>query len=352
MIGIITVFYSENCGSVLQAYALSAYLNQLGFRTQFILTKSKYSSHSLKYLFLRMGKQMLKGNIRGAKGAWNRYIFFHHLIRKNFPYIRWESPDAENLETFILGSDTVWDVERGNFLDLPDVFWPRKAGKKVIAYGTSVANSTVEQIRNLKYPEESLQMLKAISVRDQHTMNVISSLTDRPVKMVCDPTLLVNRDTFDCFMRPFDRNNCIVLYLFEVPDTLTIQQICLFARKKKCRLVSIGKQFKWCDEVVEATVDNFITYFSNAEFIISNTFHGAVFSIIYEKRFVSLAASKKKVVNFLEELNLADHLHEEEKNDISDILNQKVDYFKVNRIIMELRKESQEYLKVNLNIRE
>lgn len=348
MIGLITVFYSENCGSVLQAYALSQTLHKLEKSVVCIDTRSKYSPLTLKNLFLRVGKRFISGDFRGVNHALECHRSFSRVINEYFPFVNMNSAikDAD-IDTFVLGSDTLWDVENGHFSAHPELYWPRKIGKRIVTYGVSVANTQFAQLQKLKYPKESLDTMAAISVRDQHTMNVISALTKNRIEYVCDPTLLVSRECFDSFWHEVHSEQYLAVYVFEELAEEEIIQIQNFAKSKGCLILSIGKNLSWCDKVVAATLQNFISYMSQAEYVVTNTFHGSIFSIIYQRQFVSFARKKKKVTEVLQNLGLELCLYLPGQK-VSDILEGHLDYLMVEEKICLLREQSLYYLKENL----
>ena len=84
-----------------------------------------------------------------------------------------------------------------------------------------------------------------------------------------------------------------------------------------------------------------LSYFNQAECVITNTFHGTVFSVIFNKKFITLDYNKVKINEFLEQISLNNHLS---TNVESDLLYEKIDYTKVNSNLNKYRKNAEEFL--------
>lgn len=342
-IGIITVFNSENCGSVLQAYALREALKTLGYESLFVNVSNPLCSHMPMRCFLRTTNRILHGSIRGALDEVQKYLYFDRVIKQLLPSAEPEDLDKRGVDTFILGSDTVWDVERKRFLLSAEYFWPQWPGKNVIVYGASAANSTADMLRKLAYPEAALKQFWSISVRDTHTQNAVMELTDRKIETVCDPTMLLDASAYNRFQIPVIGDDLIAVYLSESLNEKEIQQISKFAEKNKLRMVAIGKKIPWCDTYVPCRVENFISYLHAAKYVVTNTFHGTVFSILFQKQFLSFGRSKKKVMNLLEQLGLQKRMYTE-TSPVETTLRQPVDYGNADRLLGVLRRDSMAYL--------
>ena len=194
MIGIITVFYSENYGSVLQSFALRKYISNQGLEAVYVNTRNKYSSHSIKRTLMSSGFKVMHGDIKNSILMLKKYKNFHQTLTL-LPSVE---INDDHLNLLIVGSDTVWDVDSKYFLESQDVFWPivNPTKLKVISYAASVANSKPERLKKLSYPIKCLNQLDAISVRDQYSYDVVTSVTDKFVSIVCDPTLLLKMEDY------------------------------------------------------------------------------------------------------------------------------------------------------------
>lgn len=145
---------------------------------------------------------------------------------------------------------------------------------------------------------ENIKNFLALSVRDNRTQNVISEITQQEIELVCDPTLLVDRSVYDLIMSSKPNGRYLLLYIFE--DTMLkqsfVEQIIRYATEHRLQIVSFGTNRKWCHCSVPYSPEKFVSYFKYAECVMTNTFHGTMFSIIYNKNFVALGEGKNKVI--------------------------------------------------------
>lgn len=338
-VGIVTVFYTENCGSILQATALKDTLELFGCEVFFVDTRNKLSGHSINRLLKKCAKSLLRREVPISEIK--EYIYYNKYIKKNFCIV---GPE-EALDRVVIGSDTVWDIASDYFLLSQDVFWGGNlACKKISSYAASIANSSYEVLDSLGYPVKMLKQFDRISVRDKYTKEYVDQYINSKAMLVCDPTLLQTKEYYLRKAINVRDNNYILLYLFDEPDFEASKKIREFAKVNGCKLVSIvclGKRIRFADKYVESTVDNFLGYFSNAKYVITNTFHGTVFSVIFNKQFVVLDYKKQKIYEFLHDLELHMRIT---KDDISSILSRDIDYSIINRNIEMQREQSLTYI--------
>ena len=338
-VGIITVYYSENCGSLLQALSLQKKINELGHEVVFINTKSKYSSHSLKLLFGRIIRESLKLNFSNVKNTIGKYHNFKKDINK-FKVINFKDIKNKNVDLIVVGSDTVWDYERDFFKEYRNVFFPKIDSIPVVSYAASVGNTRFEAFKNDDYTIDAFKSMKEITVRDDHSKSVLTKLLDEDITMVADPTIMIGKDGFKEFISDIKEKKYLLIYSFNDFDEITVNQIKKFANDKNLTIISFGNKYSWSDKNVISSLKTFITYYNFAEYVITNTFHGTVFSIIFNKQFVNIDFDKKKVDKLLEHYNLSDRTYKKGKNNITDIFSKNIDYSKVNKLLEQDRIES------------
>jgi len=135
------------------------------------------------------------------------------------------------------------------------------------------------------------------------------------------------------------------------------KEIQKFAHANGMTTLSIMDEQPFCDEVVECKPDEILSYVKNADCVITDTFHGTIFSIIYHKPFAVFCRKKsdtgstnaEKLLDLLQRLDLMDCVIEDVSN-ISNILGKKIDYSKVDIIQNEERKKTLDYLDRELKI--
>ncbi len=304
---IVTVYNSENCGSFLQAWALSDVLEGMGYRAVFLKRGTKGTTHSFGEMAARVAKNTLCGRFSKAKMLKNRYRAFAK-VQKRFTVI--SESESHKVDHILIGSDTLWNFDIPYFAEHAKRFtggmWQnvRKA-----TYAVSAANTEPETVRALPGAVEDIRALHSVSVRDRHTAQLVESLTGDPPVLVCDPTMLVSADRFDTFCQaPPGKKFMAVYYFGHVPDDLAAW-IRAYAEAHDLEIVAIGglESPAWCRRV-ENEPETFITYMKHAEFVVTNTFHGTLFSALFEREFVSYTADKRKVMELLAQLGASDRL--------------------------------------------
>ena len=344
MIGIITLYYSENCGSVLQAGALRYALGQLGYPAVFVRTKSAQSSHSLGRMLSSAARHLAHLDLANVKSTFSRYRNFSQTL-KGFDSVDPDRLKEAGLSALVLGSDTVWDVTNPFFGAMPRLFWPRDlGGLRVVAYAPSAANATLEQIEGLGYPAQCLKALYAVSARDEHTRQIVKALSGRDAPLVLDPTLLADEGFYRQYLRPLPQKKYLLVYWYDRQEAAAIEAIRGYARDNGLTLVSMGRRRKWCDAYADASVENFISYFHGASAVVTNTFHGTIFSIINRVPFVCLGGGKKKIAQLLPAIALEGRMADDVKA-LERLLRTPVDYAAVQERLDVLRESSLAYLK-------
>lgn len=342
--GIITLYNSENCGSFWQAFALQEYLRGLEIDVYFLHRNVKDTSHSKKSKYKNIIKALLKGNIKRAQRFVRRYKAYEEAIGK-FKIIHKINKD---IDIWIIGSDTVWELNNDYFVKNRSFFWGMKIdNKKLISYAPSIANSTLEDIK--KYPDviQSINTMNSISVRDKNSYNVLSSISDREIYMVCDPTLLFDKKFYLKYVNKISFNNYILIYYFgNLPYELELK-IVGFAKKNKLKIISFDNNMGKDAEVVDFEPMSFISLFANAKYVITNTFHGTMFSLIFEKQVIFNSQGKQKVKDVISKFSLEKYDYENNKKMI-ELFSEKIDYLKVNELIEKIRIESKEYIQKNI----
>ena len=336
-IGIITVYYSENCGSLLQAISLEKKFKELGHDVVFIYTRNKYSSHSLKLLLGRILKESIKFKIGNVNNAIKKYFNFKKNI-KRFKVITIGDIKKYGLDLIVIGSDTVWDIESKYFNESFKVFLPKLDSIPVVSYAASVGNTSVKSIKKDDYSMEALQDLKLISVRDEYSKSVLSKLTNKKIEIVPDPTIMIGKDAFNEFIYNVDEEKYLLIYSFNDFEKNIVDEIRKYAKENNLNIISIGKKYDWVDKNVICSLNTFISYYNLASCVVTNTFHGNVFSIIFNKQFINIDFGKKKVDKLLEQYGLTNRIYKKGISKISNIFDKKIDYEKVNKLMEEDRK--------------
>ena len=129
-----------------------------------------------------------------------------------------------------------------------------------------------------------------------------------------------------------------------------ISEIKKFAKRNNLKTVSVGYFHAWCDENVNADPKEFVELFSNAMYVITDTFHGLVFSIIMNKQFSLIVRNNSfKVLDLLNDLNIAYDVNESVEKRLDDMIKSKINYDEINSILLNLRNKSSNYILTQLD---
>lgn len=362
-VGVITFHSANNYGAVLQTWALQKVLRNLGTTTGVInyhpdIIDGLYDPMKLKRGFSRELLK-LKLYLRNRKSI-IRYNKFQSFLNTKLNLIGdyrtyKELSNAKlNLEAYIVGSDQVWNPTHIGGFDPAYYLEFAEPGSKRISYAASLGTDYIVA-KHKETMEKSLNSFTSISVRERSIQTAISELADKPVEVVLDPTLLLDKEDYDeikvnsKYKEPY-----ILIYSIEKNS-----QLMEFANKIS---VSLGMPIlqrrpmsglkNQLEPFYTSDAGEFLGYIESAKYVITNSFHGTVFSVLYGKPFVSMLHSDtgSRTENLLKELGLSSHI----LYDIKDFNNFDMfrlkDIEEVKRNIMKLRETSMNFIKGSLGI--
>ena len=162
-----------------------------------------------------------------------------------------------------------------------------------------------------------------------------------------DPVLMFDYQKYA--VEPKEKDYIIVYsYPNRIKGKEEIEAIKRFAKEKDKKLISICFYFPWCDETVIPHPFEVLGYMKNASYIITDTFHGSVMSIKFNKQFVALVrdSNRQKMSSLLEQFGLGERMCES-FDDLNERIEKKINYSAVNTQIESEIRKSVEYLKTN-----
>ena len=334
--GIITVYNSLNCGSFLQAYALSK-----------TLEKCHHKNYILRRTLWDEIRVIIKRKVRYVVSVL-RGVAFNNKTYRNFALGYKLLPitlDKKNIPYYILGSDTIWDVSDMYFRKRWETFWGmRFQNAKIISYAPSVGFAKAEDIEKCDFIREALGRMSAVSVRDETAKELLQPYCDKEIQVVCDPTYLLERAEYDAIAKPTDLKDFLFIYYYGKMPADYKEAIQRFAKQKGLKTVTFGSANLWCDISLAYDPLLFLSIYDKADYIITNTFHGTVFATIYEKRFAVIKNNKPKVQNALKLCAMSDKMTNTAE-DISAILESEFCYEVTRQNILTEREKGLQYLK-------
>lgn len=362
-VGVITFHSANNYGAVLQTWALQKVLKELGAKPGVInyhpdIIDGLYDPMKLKKGITR-DLLKLKVYIRNRKSL-IRYKKFKSFIRTKLNLIgdyRTYKDLVEarlNLDAYIVGSDQVWNPTHIGGFDPAYYLEFAEQGSRRISYAASLGTDYIAAKYKNKM-EKALKGFTAISVRERSVQAAVSELADKPVEVVLDPTLLLNVEDYDeikiksKYKKPYilvysiEKNAQLIEFANKISVSLGMP---ILQRRPSGGLINQMEPFYTSD------AGEFLGYIESAEYVITNSFHGTVFSVLYGKPFVSMLHTDtgKRTEDLLNELGLSSHI----LHDIRDFNN--FDMFKIDNLeetkanIMRLRETSMSFIKTSLGI--
>ena len=358
-IAIITFHNTLNYGATLQCTALFRYLSQLGhdvyvinYLPRYVLDK-KSITKELKNITSsgNKGRALLKGLLYLAfagkiKSKDDRYeLFLKKNIRLTRIYSSYEdlTADPPKAELYICGSDQIWNPYlTGNAFD--KAFFLKFTDGIKASYGASVGELDIES--NKDELRELTRGFWGISMRERTSAKQLVAALERDVFTVLDCTLLLNREDYFHLEVDYTIHDKYLL-LYNVKNSSVAVSIARkIAKEKKLEIVDISPNpfvnLKGTKKIIDIGPGEFLNLFHNAEFVITNSFHGTAFSIIYKKQFVVIPHSTRssRITDLLEALGLSDRIAIES----GYVYNSPIDYSTVYKRLAKLRTDSRSFL--------
>lgn len=371
-IGMLT-FYSEyNYGAMLQAYALQTKIKELGYSAEFIrFFDRKFKEEKPTNAICRV-KKILK-NLKSVEFSIKKYIINRHIgeckyslfddfveryisTSRNAYYSLEDLKKADNeYDAFVTGSDMVWS-DIGQNLDA--YFLTFASEGKRISYAPSLTgreNETVEQREQYK---NWINRIDFLSCREKYGVNYISNITGRKAKQVVDPTLLIEKEVWKEKFHIEKRHGqpYILCYMFRGIKKAMLKKIKYYAKENNLRIIFIPMSVQETLYDLKNGSDasygpkEFVELFYNASYVVTNSFHGLLFSLIMNKPFSLIHRGKgnewlkheERMTNILSLLDIENCFVNESDFDMN--LNWDIDYNIINSKISELRRDSLDYL--------
>ena len=340
-IGIVTVFKSLKCGSFLQAWALKEQLSSMGHDVYFVDYDNPWDTFAKRWEGVI--KCCLRFRVKRAKDILDKTRDYKNL-RRELNVI----PKSDNsMGMYFFGSDTLWNFDDAYFNQYAPFFTGIDIQKPCYSYSISVGSTSEETFLKNEKALEGISKFKKIAVRDEQSENVISQIYPKEnMVRTIDPTLLICADKYIKHFgtqKPIKQKNLVLYYFGSMPEA-TWRELKAFARDKELNIVFVGAHEEKYDTCVVSSPQNFISAFANAEYIFTNTFHGCVFSAIFNKSFATDGIRKKKIEGFLRQFDLLSRSIAKSE-DLNSVYNTPIDYVHINKLIEHEKENSLNYIK-------
>lgn len=348
-IGILTSSIAGNYGGILQNYALQHVLKGMGHTPMAI-------DHYKPYSRVRWCMGRIKGYFKkqpthvpfpfyGRVGSKRILDFaFKHILRTR-PIKQFNHTIVDNYHFFaiIVGSDQVWRYKSGDQIENFYLSFIESLQIKRVAFSASFGvekwNYPIGETKRCKH---LLRLFDAVSVREKSDVQLCRENLGIEPKHTLDPTLLLDKDVYIklCNNVPLKRNNFLFAYLLD-PTPQKLNEIKLFAHK-----IGLLPLIRYAENNSrkEDGVEDWLACFRDATYVVTDSYHGTLFSIIFQKEFITInntVRGQSRFKSILEELGLTERL-------ISFIPNEltfdPIDWKLIKNIILNRKNESLSFL--------
>lgn len=257
--------------------------------------------------------------------------------------------DDNNLSGFVCGSDTIFCIDE--FKGFDDGYYanyPCMRNGYSVSYAASFGDSHFNE-ETYKTLNERLQNFKAIGLRESEMVNYVKSKVSVPVKKVIDPTLLLTSDDYDMLAENrLESEKYILLYARRYNKAME-EYADKVAKENGWKVVEISLRATNAERhrmFYEAGVEEFLSLVKYAEAVVTNSFHGLIFSVQYSRPV--FVFSREQCDTKIDEVLALFGLQNRLMITGNETVNKEIDWKTVHERIQNARKESFEFLKMEL----
>ncbi|BCJ94555.1 hypothetical protein acsn021_21240 [Anaerocolumna cellulosilytica] len=370
-VGIITISSAHNYGCMLQAWGLQEYVKKLGYEVDIINLRLDCIDNLYKPL------NLYKGLVKAKRFRKLRAFLWQNLktkgIRAKRKYLKFEAFIAKQLHTttcyrsyqelvdakvgdaydiLITGSDQVWNgaitggLNRAFFLDFTN-----KPVRK-ISFASSVGKTVLKDYEK-DFFQHYLENFDAIAVREESAKEMLSTLTNKSIDVVVDPTLLLEGSDFDNLKKRPNYNRGYILVHVINADSMVRPIAEKLSKLTGLPVIHNRSDKRYSNELGrfdDAGVEEFLGLIEQAAYVVTNSFHATVFAIIYRRKFFTIPHEKypERMVHLLSMLELSNYLVKDVQDIPTNLNGLDYHYDKVYELLDIQRKHSQNILRNEL----
>lgn len=377
-IAILTQPLGKNYGGILQAYALQQVLKSMGHETTIINRVDNYPSTKLlmwrlasfvkclisKYFkhnhYVRLISPFSLEYITDTRLVYDysqlkKFIFEHIVLTK-------ELRSSNRLRRYLLknkfdlvvvGSDQVWREEYspcisdyfGGFADTHDKL-------SFLSYAASFGQDTLPiSEKKSSICGDLLRRFVAVSVRERSAVNILKKTWNIDSRLVLDPTLLLGRECYEGLIGGIYKGSLNGIFCYILDQAIEKKQIIRKVSKtlgKDVNQILLYPKNKRGDAGQLSSIEHWLYTISTSQFVVTDSYHGCVFSIIFNKPFIVIANRNRGIDRFTTLLDLVNLTHRMiySVDELTDqLIKDVIDYDEVNTIICRNRLASLNFLK-------
>lgn len=364
-VGIITFHRAENYGAFLQAYALYKEIsnNYKNGKVKVIDYRSKIIEKPYKLIYLGDKDKIIYNFLKSI------ILLPKNMVRKNnFTQFRNKYIDTtksiynkDNISTYlkdykylITGSDQVWndDITRDD-KSLYLLYSDANLKCEKISYAASVGSDKKNPVC-YKNIAAAIKDYKMVSVREELSKNNLSEYTKKQINVCLDPVLLHSSKFWDGIRRNAKIKAKYVFVYTITTDYTMISYAEKIAREKGLIIVHVDKKDRYkckSKSMYHCGPDVFVDLIANAEYVLTNSFHGLAFSIVYKKKFMIFPMKERnsRLENLLKLSKLEERVYTDTKQ--NSCIDNEIDYKNAYKELNKEQKKSKEFIYNALDIR-
>ncbi len=367
-VGIITITGEANYGNSLQNYALLKTLKDLDLDSYTIKTEYETNYKTInkvnvkRYLKILLKKGDYVNLIRRIKFS----SFSSKYLNKTKKICYESNPELSGFDYLVFGSDQIWNFTWGGRIADNINFFTGGFSKEIpkISYAASIGVDFIPE----EYKDtfvENISRFKSVSVREQTGKSIVESLTDKKALVLLDPTLLVSKnDWLSMAKKPKFvnvRDNYILTYFLGDVNQNLKDYIEKVSKVYNYKIIDLKSEWFNSDclsnkAFLTADPSEFLWLISNCKILFTDSFHGSVFSILFEKSFRCFQRDSNefgmlsRMDTLFNLLNISDWCKGDLNENIDHVFYK--DYSSVNEALSQKKQESIDYLKGALGINE
>lgn len=369
-VSLVTVHGYRNYGSILQTYATQEKMRQFGgevevlnyvredsndknFGTWLIEKTIGSNANPLKKLAYRI---VIRASIRRFAKVCDSFlqknvnlsgpVFYDHTLAAEY---------SKGADIYCTGSDQVWNVNANNGILPPYYLTHAPEGKKCISYASSFGTTgfTEEQFREM---QPLFAKFDSMSLREQYGIDMLEKMGYEGAQLVVDPTLAVDGSFWS---KLFDENPVKGKYvlMYQLNSNAKMDEYAeKFAKEKGLKLIRIGTRhdhlLKNGKTILLPKAGEWLRLFADAEYVLTDSFHGTAFSINFGKELLCFAPKNfsDRILDILRVMEIKGRMVEDYSR--FDYTDTPIDYNKVNERLSAVRRQTEEYLRKALTIEE
>ncbi len=374
-IGIITFHFAHNQGAVLQCYALQCFLKKQGYdvevinycpsyhtnrysakRNPFIMAVSslkKNRNAKIQKKLYHMVRSFAKGIYISIAGTYKlrekkfaEFTKTHLNLSGEYKTLKALQKMPPECDAYISGSDQLWNPDLVNS-GFDSAYFLNFGGSNIkkITYAVSLRENYTQEEK-----DEIMTYCRNINViSSRERSETLYELLGENYTVCVDPTLLLEKEEYaDAENEIKEAEPYIFVYGFESSHNI-LEAVDEISKKTGLRIINGSPDRVMLNNAIKLCnygPGEFLSYIKNADFVITNSFHGTAFSLIYNKQFVTVAHTTRgrRMTELLEKVGLSERIWKEK----NDEWKKEIDYAEVEQKRNALKQQSAEYLNKSL----